>query len=77
LKDNDEVVGFAPIRLQDAKPMLARRLTESGYTLVASDSEPDETEGTFSGNGWTGRYWVRPVMTYQAVTEWVVIALKQ
>lgn len=74
---NVELVGYVPLTLPDAIRWLRERLPQAGYTALQTDAEPDEVEGTISGNGWSGNYWIKPEMTCVAVTEWVLIFKKR
>ncbi|MFN8500228.1 MAG: hypothetical protein U0641_20430 [Anaerolineae bacterium] len=71
------VVGYGAIGFDEAAGGLLQELQAAGFRLGLRDSEPGESETEFTGNGWTGKAWVRDYTACPGVTEWVVIAGQQ
>ncbi|MFN8482965.1 MAG: hypothetical protein U0768_07955 [Anaerolineae bacterium] len=68
------VVGYGAVGFDEAAGGLLQELQAAGFTLGLRDSEPGESETEFTGNGWSGKVWVRDYTACPGVTEWVVIA---
>jgi hypothetical protein len=80
LNDNPnwmQVMGYAPLSLDESLAGLLKRVPAQGYVLGTNDQEPGEFESLFSGNGWRGAFLVRSVTDCDQVTLWRVVMLKQ
>jgi len=70
------IVGITPLALRDADTYLQAGLTSARYQLTSHDTEPNEADGLFKGNGWIGSYNVRLFEDCAQATIWTVQVLK-
>jgi hypothetical protein len=72
-----QVVGYAPLTLQDSVRFILDKYPKAGYTLGRGDSERTEAEATFSGNGWRGGFRINSLLNCPNATQWMIVVLKQ
>jgi hypothetical protein len=70
------IVGITPLALRDADVYLQAGLVSARYRLTSHDTEQNEADGLFMGNGWIGSYQVRPFEDCAQATIWTVQVLK-
>lgn len=80
LNDNPnylQVIGYAPIALDMSIRFVTTTLPGAGYALGTGDSEPNEMETMFSGNGYRGGLRVASLPSCDGVTQWTVVTFKR
>lgn len=72
-----QVIGYAPIALEMSIRFVTTALPGAGYALGTGDSEPNEMETMFSGNGYRGGLRVASLASCDRVTQWTVVTFKR
>lgn len=71
-----EVVGYAPLQIDDAVRFVIDELPKAGFDLGRGDSEPGEAESIFVSSAWRGGLRLSTVMDCDTITSWVVVVIK-
>jgi hypothetical protein len=71
-----QIVGYVPLSLRDSVIYLVDQLPGRGYKLGYGDSEANEAESQFTGNGWRGGFLVHAVYGCKEGSLWRVVLLK-
>lgn len=80
LNDNPnylQVIGYAPLALDMSIRFVTTALPGAGYALGTGDSEPNEMETMFSGNGYRDGLRVASLASCDRVTQWTVVTFKR
>lgn len=71
-----QITGIVPLNLAESAKFLMSELPKAGYELTNTDSESNEADGLFNGNGWIGSYRVSMLDHCDTATMWSVRVLK-
>jgi hypothetical protein len=71
-----QITGIVPLNLAESAKFLMSELPKAGYEITNTDSESNEADGLFKGNGWIGSYRVSMLDNCDTSTMWSVRVLK-
>lgn len=78
-----QVVGYAPLELDEADALVKTALPKAGYEIETEDAGQEQKDADapadikFSGNGYRGALRVASVSNCPAVTQWTIVVLKE
>jgi hypothetical protein len=71
-----QVTGIVPLSLIESAKFLVAELPKAGYEITNTDSEANEADGLYKGNGWIGSYRVSLLDNCITSTMWSIRVLK-
>jgi hypothetical protein len=71
------VLGVIPADLQEASSFFNGTLPEHGYEVGIGDSEGNESEAPFTGNGYRGRWRVNEIPDCPAAVRLTLVLIEQ
>jgi hypothetical protein len=71
-----QVTGIVLLSLADSAHYLNAELPRNGYVITGSDSEANEVDALFKGNGWIGSYRVNAIDNCPSASMWTIRVLK-